>query len=84
MCEYHLEKSRERNRRSYRTNSLARSQHVAVIVDLLEERRKATQEFTQQVDSMINNIAEIDGRMAATINALFEKVQLLQQDAEKQ
>lgn len=84
MCEYHLEKSRERNRRSYRMNSLSRSQHVAIIADLLEERRKATQEFTQQVDSMINHIAEIDGRMASTINALFEKVQLAQQDAEKQ
>ena len=36
MCEYHLNKARERNRRSYRFNSLARSQHVSAIVDLLE------------------------------------------------
>jgi hypothetical protein len=83
MCEYHLNKARERNRRSYRFNSLARSQHVSAIVDLLEERRKATQQFNEQVDQMLSGIAEIDGRMAAMINSMFERAQSLQQTVQK-
>ena len=83
MCEHHLNKARERNRRSYRFNALARSQHVSTIVDLLDERRKATQQFNEQVDHMLDNIAEIDSRMASLINAMFERAQSLQQTAQK-
>ena len=75
MCKVHMERARVRNRRSSRLRNLKDSQYVSVLAQLLEERRQATAQFNDAVSILVEQIAEMDAKIASVIQRQHQLVQ---------